>query len=53
VTPGVYLGQSDGRILSVTSNKIQLVELVPDGSGGWIEREAHIAMDELNSGDKK
>ncbi len=53
VTPGVYLGQSDGRILSVSSNKIELVELVPDGSGGWIERQAHIAMDELNSGDKK
>ena len=52
VGPGVYIGQSDGRILSVSSNQIELVELVPDGSGGWLEREAHIAMDELNSGDK-
>lgn len=53
VRPGVYLGQSDGRVLSVSSNQIELVELVPDGSGGWLERQAHIAMDELNSGDKK
>jgi type IV pilus assembly protein PilP len=53
VTPGVYIGQSDGRILSVSSNQIELVELVPDGNGGWIERQAHIAMVELNSGGKK
>jgi type IV pilus assembly protein PilP len=53
VRPGVYMGQSDGRIISVSSNRIELVELVPDGSGGWLEREAHIAMDELKSGDTK
>ena len=53
VRPGVYMGQSDGRIVSVSPNQIELVELVPDGSGGWLEREAHIAMDELKSGDKK
>lgn len=53
VQPGAYIGQSDGRVLSVTPYQIDLVELVPDGSGGWLEREAHIAMDELNSGDKK
>ncbi len=53
VTPGVYLGQSDGRVVSVSPNKIELVELVPDGNGGWLERQAHIALNELNSGDKK
>jgi type IV pilus assembly protein PilP len=53
VTPGVYLGQSDGRVVTVTPNKIELVELVPDGNGGWLERQAHIALNELNSGDKK
>jgi type IV pilus assembly protein PilP len=53
VSPGAYIGQSDGRILSVTPNLIELVELVPDGNGGWMERQANIVMNELNSGEKK
>jgi type IV pilus assembly protein PilP len=53
VTPGVYIGQSDGRIISVSPNLIELIELVPDGNGGWLERQANIVMNELNSGDKK
>ena len=53
VTPGVYIGQSDGRIVSVSPNLVELVELVPDGNGGWIERQANIVMNELKSGDKK
>ena len=46
VRPGMYLGQSDGRVTSVSDNRIELVELVPDGAGGWLERPAAIAMAE-------
>lgn len=53
VTPGVYLGQSDGRVLSVLPNQVEMMELVPDGNGGWMERQANIALNESNSGDKK
>ncbi|MBP6298945.1 MAG: pilus assembly protein PilP [Arenimonas sp.] len=53
VTPGVYLGQSDGRVLSISPNQIEMMELVPDGNGGWMERQASIALNESNSGDKK
>lgn len=34
VRPGVYMGQSDGRVVSVTATGIELIELVPDGAGG-------------------
>ena len=44
--PGMYLGQSDGRVTSVSDDRIELVELVPDGAGGWLERPAAISMDE-------
>lgn len=44
VRPGMYLGQSDGRIVSVSGDKIELVELVPDGAGGWLERPASISL---------
>jgi type IV pilus assembly protein PilP len=46
VRTGMYLGQSDGRVTSVTDDRIELVELVPDGAGGWLERPAAISMDE-------
>lgn len=45
VRPGTYLGQSDGRVTSVHEDRIELVELVPDGAGGWLERPASIALD--------
>ncbi len=44
VREGNYLGQNHGRILQVTEGSIQLVELVPDGADGWMERNASIAL---------
>ena len=46
VTPGAYLGQSDGRVTGVYEDRIELVELVPDGAGGWLERPATIALED-------
>lgn len=41
-----YLGQSDGRVASVAAERIEIVELVSDGAGGWLERQASLALDE-------
>jgi type IV pilus assembly protein PilP len=46
VRPGAYMGQSDGRITGIGQDRIELVELVPDGAGGWLERPAAIALNE-------
>lgn len=46
VRPGAYLGQSDGRITGVQEDRIELVELVPDGAGGWLERPASVALED-------
>ncbi|MCD9087997.1 pilus assembly protein PilP [Stenotrophomonas sp. SY1] len=46
VRPGVYLGQSDGRVTGVREDGIELIELVPDGAGGWLERPASLALDD-------
>jgi type IV pilus assembly protein PilP len=46
INPGNYLGQNDGRVTSVNENRIELVELVPDGAGGWLERPASLALNE-------
>jgi type IV pilus assembly protein PilP len=46
VRPGNYMGQNDGRITGVFEDRIEMVELVPDGAGGWLERQAKIALDD-------
>ncbi len=44
VQPGNYAGQNDGKITAINSSKISLVEIVPDGVGGYIERPASLAL---------
>lgn len=44
VVPGNYLGQNDGRIDAVDESKIALVEIISDGIGGYIERDAAISL---------
>lgn len=44
VLSGNYLGQNNGKIVSVNSDAIQLVEIIPDNFGGWEERDATIAL---------
>ncbi len=41
---GNYMGQSEGRVLEINESAIFLVEIVPDGIGGYIERDASIAI---------
>lgn len=44
VLPGQYMGQNDGKITAITDSKISLVEIVPDGMGGYMERPAAIGL---------
>ncbi|MGH8077346.1 MAG: pilus assembly protein PilP [Lysobacter sp.] len=46
VRAGVYMGQADGRVTAVYEDRIELVELVPDGAGGWLERPATLALED-------
>ncbi|MDE2225063.1 MAG: pilus assembly protein PilP [Xanthomonadaceae bacterium] len=43
---GDYMGQNYGHVSQVTTGEIDLVELVPNGSGGWMERDATVALGE-------
>jgi len=44
VRPGNYVGQSDGKITSITPSRISIVEIIPDGLGGYIQRPASLAL---------
>lgn len=46
VQPGNYAGQNHGKIVRVTEYEIELTEIVPDGLGGWRERQASLALSE-------
>jgi type IV pilus assembly protein PilP len=46
VLTGNYIGQNDGRITDITASKILIREIVPDGTGGYIERPAALTLNE-------
>lgn len=41
-----YMGQNHGRITKISEDKIDLIEIVGDGLGGWQERQASLALAE-------
>lgn len=41
---GNYLGQNYGEIQAVKDTEVEIVELVPDVNGGWMERDATLAI---------
>lgn len=41
-----YIGQNYGRVTAITGDHVDLVELVSNGNGGWMERPASIALGE-------
>ena len=44
VTIGNYMGQNDGRIAEISESEITLVEIISDGIGGYIERDAAVSL---------
>ncbi len=46
VKPGNYVGQNHGKIVNITESEVEVTEIVPDGLGGWIERQASLALSE-------
>jgi type IV pilus assembly protein PilP len=46
VKVGDYLGRNHGRITAVDEAKVDVLEIVPDGDGGWIERPRSISLKE-------
>lgn len=43
---GDYLGRNDGKIVAISEGKIDVIEIVPDGEGGWLERPRSLTLKE-------
>ncbi len=41
---GNYMGMNEGRVIEINESAIFLVEIIPDGIGGYIEQDASIAI---------
>ncbi len=46
VKPGNYMGTNYGKINEVLEDKIELTEIIPNGQGGYIERQATVSLGE-------
>lgn len=46
VTEGMHLGQNFGKIIRIVENSMTLREIVQDGAGEWIERDAVLELQE-------
>ncbi|MGD2166713.1 MAG: pilus assembly protein PilP [Gammaproteobacteria bacterium] len=44
VIVGNHLGQNYGRVTSISDSEIELIEIIPDGLGGYIQRPASIGL---------
>ena len=40
-----HIGQNDGQIIEINGSEIRLIEIVPDGIGGYLERPAAVALE--------
>jgi type IV pilus assembly protein PilP len=43
---GEYMGRNHGRIVNISETKIELIEVVPNGNGGWISRPDSMGLKE-------
>ena len=41
-----FMGKNHGQIIRIEDAEIALSELITDGSGGWLQREASIALED-------
>ena len=44
VQTGSYMGKNNGRIVEISPNQITLVEVVPDGQDGYVERQRTLIL---------
>lgn len=45
VAKGDHMGQNFGEVVAITSSEVKLIEIVPDGMGGYMKRSADIALE--------
>ncbi|MDD1641755.1 MAG: pilus assembly protein PilP, partial [Methylococcaceae bacterium] len=43
---GNYMGKNYGKVINISADKIELMEIVPDKPGKWREQQTSLALTE-------
>jgi len=43
---GQYMGRNHGRIVDIVEGRIDMIEIVPNGHGGWLERPRTVSLED-------
>jgi type IV pilus assembly protein PilP len=46
VKAGQHIGTNYGRVVNIAEGRIDLIEIVPNGHSGWLERPRTVSLDE-------
>ncbi len=46
VKEGQYMGKNHGKIVGISIGRLDLIEIVPNGYGGWLERPRTVSLDD-------
>ncbi len=46
IQPGNHIGENFGEITSISETTIAIKEIIPNGTGGWIDREVSLQLTE-------
>ena len=49
ITIGNYMGKNHGRVVNASRAQLDVLEIVPDGTGGWIERPRALTLEEKDN----
>ncbi len=49
ITIGNYMGKNHGRVVNASASQLDVLEIVPDGTGGWIERPRALTLEEKDN----
>ncbi|SDK57335.1 pilus assembly protein PilP [Microbulbifer yueqingensis] len=49
ITVGNYVGKNHGKVVNATASQVDVLEIVPDGTGGWIERPRALTLEEKDN----
>ena len=49
ITVGNHLGKNHGRVVNASPSQLDVLEIVPDGTGGWIERPRALTLEEKDN----
>lgn len=44
VRVGDYMGRNYGRIVQISNSQLNMIEIVPSGNGGWVERPQTLTL---------